>query len=198
MLNPNLQHCLYRMYDNAGQLLYIGITGSLSQRFTSHHEKPWWPSVADVTVEMHPNRAAVLDAEKAAIRDEKPLHNVVHNGTPPPTTRPAGGTQLRCGDVVALGLDDYTCPVGVITELTETYLILDLYSWFTGDFGYDEALVDLDRIVGIRKARPMGAEAARELGYRRGQTVYDTDPLGRFQTMWKREKPVTAAEGSAT
>jgi hypothetical protein len=79
VLNPDLPHCLYRMFDDTGQLLYVGITGTLSQRFTNHHEKPWWPNVADVTVEMHPNRDAVLAAEKTAIQTEKPLHNVMHN-----------------------------------------------------------------------------------------------------------------------
>lgn len=74
-------HALYRFYDAADVLLYIGITVHLPARLSRHRdEKEWWRSVARMTVEQFPDRDAVLAAEKAAIRIERPLHNVQHNG----------------------------------------------------------------------------------------------------------------------
>lgn len=73
-------HALYRFYDRADVLLYIGITADLGARIGQHRgEKPWWLEVARVDVEHHPNRTAVLAAERAAIRDEKPVWNDAHN-----------------------------------------------------------------------------------------------------------------------
>lgn len=72
-------HVLYRFFDAAGLLLYIGMTVSLPQRMAQHGvEKPWWAEVASVTVEHFPDRASVHQAEKAAIVVERPRYNVVH------------------------------------------------------------------------------------------------------------------------
>jgi hypothetical protein len=74
------QHALYRFYDSTGRLLYVGITLDPGSRWKNHAKtKPWWTDVAQVTVELHPDRAAVLEAERAAIIAEQPVHNVVHN-----------------------------------------------------------------------------------------------------------------------
>lgn len=71
---------LYRFYDASGQLLYIGITVDVTIRWSSHTRgKVWWKDVVHATVEHHPNRTAVLAAEAAAIKAEKPLHNITHN-----------------------------------------------------------------------------------------------------------------------
>lgn len=83
-------HALYRFYNQTQQLLYIGITSRLPVRLGTHEAlKPWWCDVADVKVEHFPDRVSVLAAEAAAIRAEKPLHNVRHNGPRP--KRPGGG-----------------------------------------------------------------------------------------------------------
>jgi hypothetical protein len=38
---------LYRLYDETGQLLYVGITTYPPKRFVEHErDKPWWPQVA--------------------------------------------------------------------------------------------------------------------------------------------------------
>lgn len=72
-------HILYRFY--CGNLLfYIGITNNPGRRFTTHSsEKPWWSFITHITLEHHESRAALLAAEKAAIQDEMPLHNVTYN-----------------------------------------------------------------------------------------------------------------------
>lgn len=71
---------LYRFYDQAEQLLYVGITNSPSRRFAEHQDgKEWWPTIASVKLEHFPSRQQALDAERAAIVNEKPLRNIQHN-----------------------------------------------------------------------------------------------------------------------
>lgn len=77
-------HALYRFYSATGELLYVGITLNPSARWKRHRrDKPWWSEVARITLETHPDRPAVLAAERAAIETEHPQHNVVHNGRRP-------------------------------------------------------------------------------------------------------------------
>lgn len=68
-------HALYRMYDEEGRLLYVGITGDPGQRFGDHAVKRWFPLVATVKLEWHPHRAAAAVAEKRAISAERPRYN---------------------------------------------------------------------------------------------------------------------------
>jgi hypothetical protein len=72
---------LYRFYDGAGRLLYVGITMRLPVRFEEHEkQQPWWHDAVGATFEHFPDRAAAERAEAPAIHLEQPLHNVV--GTP--------------------------------------------------------------------------------------------------------------------
>jgi DNA-binding GntR family transcriptional regulator len=67
---------LYRFFDATGQLLYVGVSGNTETRWRQHAEsKPWWSDVADKTTEWLDSRAEALDAERTAIRTERPLHN---------------------------------------------------------------------------------------------------------------------------
>lgn len=87
----SLPHTLYRFYDAQGRLLYIGIAVDFLARWGKHRKKTWWPLVARMEIEQHPNRAAACAAERKAIILEKPLHNYVHNkavwGSSSPTLR---------------------------------------------------------------------------------------------------------------
>lgn len=68
---------LYRFFDSAGVLLYVGVTDEVATRWRTHAKtRPWWIQVATITLEHHASRAAVLDAELAAIKAERPLYNV--------------------------------------------------------------------------------------------------------------------------
>lgn len=92
-------HTLYRFYDAADQLLYIGITANTATRWTQHSwSKSWWPQVAKATVEHFDSREAIEEAEVAAIKAEKPLHNIVHNNDRPPlrTRKPRRKKSLSC------------------------------------------------------------------------------------------------------
>lgn len=69
---------LYRLYDGQDRLLYVGVTiRSLGERFTAHaSSKPWWGEVVGVHLEWFSHNAAALEAERAAIRTERPTHNI--------------------------------------------------------------------------------------------------------------------------
>jgi predicted GIY-YIG superfamily endonuclease len=75
-------HILYRFYDRTGVLLYVGITVDFEQRWRQHSKgRDWWSKVDHTAtrVEYCLGRRAALDAEREAIKAEKPLHNDQHN-----------------------------------------------------------------------------------------------------------------------
>lgn len=70
------RHILYRFFNTAGDLLYVGRTNSITTRFDDHARKqPWWGDVADCTTEFHPDLPSLIEAELTAIRTENPLYN---------------------------------------------------------------------------------------------------------------------------
>lgn len=72
---------LYRHFANDGSLLYVGISLSWPARTKAHsHYSKWFEQIAKVEIERFPSRAAALEAEREAIRRERPKFNVVHNG----------------------------------------------------------------------------------------------------------------------
>lgn len=97
---------LYRLYARDGSLLYIGIADSATRRFSQHaRQKVWWPEVANITLETHPNRQAAENAEREAIRSEHPLHNVVHAARISVAAQPTIRIDWCC-DECALAVDD--------------------------------------------------------------------------------------------
>lgn len=79
---------LYRHYDSAGRLLYIGISLSAAARLAQHVQgSEWARDIASMTVEQWPTRAAAAEAERAAIQAERPMWNRAHNGTKKPAKR---------------------------------------------------------------------------------------------------------------
>lgn len=95
MINDGEQrpHILYRFYNSAEDLLYIGITMDPPSRFRQHRDvKAWWTEVTNVRFEHFPSRAAVLAAECAAIEAEQPLFNVAH------MTTVCNGEDCNCAD----------------------------------------------------------------------------------------------------
>jgi predicted GIY-YIG superfamily endonuclease len=73
------QHVLYRFFDQSDRLLYVGITNNLWRRIGSHSEvQPWWSDVTSATMEHYPNRETLAEAERLAIKSERPKHNVTH------------------------------------------------------------------------------------------------------------------------
>jgi hypothetical protein len=74
---------LYRWWDDADLLLYVGIADHLGVRTKGHVKgSSWMEFAARSAVERHPSRIVALRAEEAAIKAEKPLFNYQHNNTP--------------------------------------------------------------------------------------------------------------------
>lgn len=76
-------HFVYRIYDVDGRLLYVGSTRDIRERIRSHlSTKRWWWEVADIRVDVYPNRSLGEDAEQRAIAEENPRENVVRVSVP--------------------------------------------------------------------------------------------------------------------
>lgn len=81
LVNESHSHTLYRMFNADEKLLYIGLTKNPSDRFTQHsRDKHWWSDVSVIRVEHFATRRDLMNAEAKAIKYEKPIHNIVHNG----------------------------------------------------------------------------------------------------------------------
>lgn len=82
---------LYRIYGEAGTLLYIGITGNVPVRWNAHERRqPWWAELRSLVIELHDSWEEAEAAEEAAIKAERPKYNKRH--LPPP--QPAGPVRL--------------------------------------------------------------------------------------------------------
>ena len=82
-------HAVYRMFDEKGRLLYIGISGR-SGRFNEHATKRWFPLVSVITLEWHATHAEAILAERRAIAAEKPRYNVAGKLAAPKRPAQAG------------------------------------------------------------------------------------------------------------
>ena len=70
---------LYRHFSKDGELLYVGVSLSTLQRLGQHaSNSEWYARIARVDIEQFPSREEALEAERRAIMDERPKHNIVH------------------------------------------------------------------------------------------------------------------------
>ncbi len=69
-------HVVYRLYDRADLLLYVGITDNWERR-RKHHAvvQPWFPLVDRVETETVESREAALLRERDLVRSLAPVHN---------------------------------------------------------------------------------------------------------------------------
>ena len=78
------QTSLYRHFCDGEQLLYVGISLSTLTRLGQHAiNSHWYDKIAKVTIEHFPTRKQALTAERKAIIQEQPLHNIHHAGCIP-------------------------------------------------------------------------------------------------------------------
>lgn len=70
-------HYVYRCYDSANQLLYVGCTYTPQARLRQHRAdgKGWMKDVDRVRFTVWPDRRKALDMERLAIETERPIHN---------------------------------------------------------------------------------------------------------------------------
>lgn len=66
---------VYRLYDDAGSLLYLGSSMHPHLRIMDHHSKPWWPQVARAEVTECGNVFAARAAETRALATEQSVYN---------------------------------------------------------------------------------------------------------------------------
>jgi predicted GIY-YIG superfamily endonuclease len=72
-----LDHYVYRLYDDEGVLLYAGCTKNPGQRMTSHaRTKSWWRQVSSREFEGPYEKYDALERETAAIHYEEPLYSL--------------------------------------------------------------------------------------------------------------------------
>ncbi len=85
---------LYRHWDTAGVLLYVGISVDTSKRRAAHLRQARWVRFHDSeTVEWLPDRSAAELAERTAIENENPIFNLTYAA--------AGATERRLRYLVA-------------------------------------------------------------------------------------------------
>ena len=75
---------LYRHYDAAGDLLYVGMTLYVCSRQKDHLQKAEWAnSIYQIVIEPFVSREELIKAEAYAIKTEYPKFNKMHNDRTP-------------------------------------------------------------------------------------------------------------------
>ena len=70
---------LYRHYDDKNNLLYVGISLNALNRLYQHGgHSDWFDDIKIVKIEHFESRREAVNAERKAIKNEKPLYNIQH------------------------------------------------------------------------------------------------------------------------
>lgn len=78
-----LWHIVYRFYDAEKNPVYIGSTSTEYVRLATHRrQSPWWDHVEYVAISAYESEDAMVEAERAAIRSEKPRFNKLNRRGP--------------------------------------------------------------------------------------------------------------------
>ena len=73
----NVEHTVYRMFDQQDRLIYVGCTYDLEKRLQAHRRQMWWYyQIARITTETHPNRTEALKSETRIRDTEAPRWNI--------------------------------------------------------------------------------------------------------------------------
>jgi hypothetical protein len=67
---------VYRFFDAAGALLYVGSTVDRDLRWAAHRSKPWWPEVIGKTIVWYETIEEARKVERQAITSEFPIYNL--------------------------------------------------------------------------------------------------------------------------
>lgn len=164
---------LYQFFDGTGGPLYYGITKELAKRFAHHRgHKEWWPDVDHdrTRIQWFDSRDEAATAELAAIRNDRPRHNIVTSddqGCARFLPRPDGGRWGRQKWAEQASAEDLAAAEHVVALHRR---------WQDADAAYKRQLAKLADPEG--DAVPV-AYLARRLGFTR-KTVYRH--LGRQMT----------------
>jgi hypothetical protein len=77
---------LYRHYNAAAELLYVGISLNTFARLAGHRDhSAWFAEISHIKLDTFQTKEAALEAEKIAIQKERPKFNIRHNWGAAPT-----------------------------------------------------------------------------------------------------------------
>lgn len=140
---------LYRHFDAAGALLYVGVSDNPASRLRQHLvTSDWAGEIASVTLAWFDDRQSALCAETIAIMTEKPLHN---------------------RKSLALVVDEAMPTVNLLTEIAA---YLEATGMSKSVFGMT-ALGDPGFVFGLEKGRePRSRLVARARQFMRDGTTY--------------------------
>lgn len=137
---------LYRWYNTNDDLLYVGITNNPSARSYTHNKESRFfidDTPVRCALELFGSRDEVLDAERLAIINEKPIYNKVHNTRNPFRAKPIDQDILntlneieapRIENVKTYTLLDYVAENAKNYEKEEIELVNygeDVFNWIT-------------------------------------------------------------------
>lgn len=67
---------VYRFFDSADRLLYIGATNDLRTRIKAHQRtKPWWPEVARIEAMPFEFHCQAFEQERVELLERRPVHS---------------------------------------------------------------------------------------------------------------------------
>lgn len=135
---------LYRLFDAAGTLLYVGIANNPVGRWYAHSSssdgRNWWPDVATLTIEWFATRAEAVAAESVAMHDEHPRYNIA-------ITSPDGRTERMRWDAPPLAWSGGAPPkprAGTFPGRRHHHVFMDEVAWreFVADYhaGHQDAM----------------------------------------------------------
>lgn len=150
---------LYRFYTADDALLYVGLTINPGRRMEKHRDtQTWWPDVARIAMEQHPDLPTLREAERKAIQTEKPRHNIRMNGDPKPLSE-SGEMNAKTDGLVGRwfhswrpvrdGDSEYLTRRGervlelqgqVLERIEHELYLIQTYSWMDGN-PYETTLV---------------------------------------------------------
>lgn len=142
-------YALYRYFDVEGQLLYVGITGNLAVRHSTHIARSrWMEFMASFTVERRRSLDEVRKAEREAIETERPLFNLRHNDTP--------GTAQRLLDYLGSAVRLPRLPDSLANEQTASVAVEAVRQAGRSPKFQDQEILDRLFIAIVRALAPPG------------------------------------------
>jgi hypothetical protein len=74
--NKSVPTEVYRLYDDRGDLVYVGLSLRMAERMSQHRmQSDWWESVTRIEIERFPDRCGAEKRERELIAMERPKHN---------------------------------------------------------------------------------------------------------------------------
>lgn len=77
---PGGPWAVYELFNDAGDLLYVGMSGNVARRLAQHESgKEWWIDVATVRIRRYVSKKDAAAKEKIRVLCGEPRHNKTFN-----------------------------------------------------------------------------------------------------------------------